>query len=108
MKNLFFVTQYFLSAMALLYRQINRIMKNKTVEITSEEMPFEPISIDEVATLTALKKSYLYQLVHRREIPVHTRARGRRLIFNKNEIIKWMTAIRRSTIEELADNIGYL
>jgi excisionase family DNA binding protein len=63
-----------------------------------------PITISEAATLTNLAVPTLYGLVHRRKIPSYRQ--GKRLYFLKSEILAWIKAGRRATIQEMLDDDG--
>lgn len=64
------------------------------------------IKIDQAATYTGYKKNYLYELVHRNEIPVVRRANGRGIRFSKKELTAWMNAGRPSIIKETIKSLN--
>ncbi len=66
-------------------------MSEKTAEV-------DALSIDRVVEVYGLKKSFLYSLVHRREIP-HYKV-GRLLFFSKKEIEAFILSNRVSTYDE--------
>ena len=62
----------------------------------------DALTVDEVAEYTGLKKSYIYKLVHLRQIPYYKNAGGGKTYFHKQEIKAWMLHQRMSTQDELA------
>lgn len=62
----------------------------------------DALTMDDVALYTGLKKSYIYKLVHLRQIPYYKNAGGGKTYFRKQEIEAWMLHQRVSTQEELA------
>jgi len=61
-----------------------------------------PICINEAASLTKLAVPTLYGLVHQRKIPSYRR--GKRLYFLKSELLAWIKAGRRQTVQEIKEN----
>lgn len=59
----------------------------------------EFLDITEASEFLKLKKSTLYQLVFKREIPFYKRTK--KLLFNKAELIVWVEKNRVLTIDEL-------
>ncbi len=65
------------------------------------------MTITEAATFLDLAVSTIYGKVCRMEIPVNKK--GKRLYFEKNELLKWVKNGRKKTSEELfKDADGYL
>lgn len=62
----------------------------------------DALTVDEVVIYTGLKKSYIYKLVHLRQIPYYKKAGGGKTYFRKQEIEEWMLHQRVSTQDELA------
>ncbi len=62
----------------------------------------DALTVDEVVIYTGLKKSYIYKLVHLRQIPYYKNAGGGKTYFRKQEIEEWMLHQRVSTQDELA------
>ena len=58
------------------------------------------ITVDEAAALLDVKKSYLYKLTFRRAIP-HYKPCGKKLYFDRDELVAWIKSNRVSTDEEL-------
>ncbi len=79
-------------------------MKNNNVEKNTQSEK-KLLTIDQVATLTNHKKSYIYKMVHLRLIPVHKSPRGRKLTFIESEIIEWSVARTLLTVDELAQTL---
>lgn len=67
-----------------------------------EEEP--PINISEVAIITDSAIPTVYGWVHRRKIPSYRQ--GKRLYFLKSEILAWIKAGRRATIQEMLNDDG--
>ena len=62
------------------------------------------LTIKQAAELLNLSVPTIYGYVHRTEIPVCKRAGTKRLIFSKQELIEWVKAGRKKTIQEIAEN----
>lgn len=56
-------------------------------------------TFDEAAIITGLRKSHLYQLTSRHEIP-HYKPNGKLLYFDRKELEEWMKRNRVQTKEE--------
>lgn len=52
------------------------------------------LTMDDVATLTGLKKSHIYKLVHYKRIPYYKSEGGKFTYFRKSEIEDWLLACR--------------
>lgn len=61
------------------------------------------LTIDDVADLTGLSKSHLYNLTCRNEIPYY-RPRGKQIYFDRAEVEAWMKQNRVNTREEAESN----
>lgn len=57
------------------------------------------LTLDDVCVLTGLKKSYLYQLTSRREIPYY-RPNGKLVYFDRKEVEAWQRRNRVNTRDE--------
>ena len=55
--------------------------------------------VDEVLVLTGLSKSSVYKLTSSRKIPHYKK--GKRLIFDRREILEWLKSNKVSTIDEI-------
>lgn len=79
--------------------KINTIL-DQLEEMRNEMYQSKPLLfIDEIVVLTGLSKSSIYKLTSARKIP-HFKS-GKRLIFDRREIMDWLTSNRISTIEEI-------
>lgn len=58
------------------------------------------IGLDEAAEYLGLKKSYLYLLTHRRQIPFY-KPNGKKVYFNKTELNEWILKSKIRTNEEV-------
>jgi excisionase family DNA binding protein len=63
------------------------------------------LTIDQVAALTNHKKSYIYKLVHLRQIPVHKSPLGRKLTFVESEIQEWSVARTLLTVDQIKQSL---
>ena len=87
--------------------RLDRI-ENRLSALHHESKNFEdhdddlPITIQEASELTKLAVPTIYGLVHKRKIPSYRR--GKRLYFLKSELLAWIKAGRRSTIQELRED----
>lgn len=54
------------------------------------------LTLDDVVLLTGLRKSHLYNLTHRKEIPYY-RPRGKQIYFDRTEVEAWMKQNRANT-----------
>jgi excisionase family DNA binding protein len=59
----------------------------------------KPMTVKEVSEFINLSVSTIYGLTHKRSIPYSKK--GKRLYFNKLEIIKWVNEGRRKTVDEI-------
>ncbi len=62
----------------------------------------EVLTLEEAAQYMGLKKSYLYKLTMRREIP-HYKPNGKMCYFKRAELVAWLTDNRVATAAELDD-----
>ncbi len=59
------------------------------------------LTLEQFSAYSGYKKSYIYQLIYHRKIPVHKPLYGRKVFFLKKEIDDWLLARRLATIDEL-------
>ena len=59
----------------------------------------EIFSVSEAAEFLGLKPAYIYQLTSKRQIPFCRP--GRKLYFQKSDLIDWVKKARQSTVEEI-------
>ena len=64
----------------------------------------EIMTIDEVAMLLGLSKATLYRFTHERKIPYYKTAGGRKLYFNRAEIVEWLQENKTETVEQYCNN----
>ncbi len=62
----------------------------------------EVLTLDEAAQYMGIKKSYLYKLTMRREIP-HYKPMGKMCYFKRTELEEWLTNNPVATAEVIAD-----
>lgn len=69
----------------------------------------EALSLDEVAQVFDLKKSFLYSMVHLKKIPCYKVGGGKLTFFKKSEVEDFLLGNRVGTIEEAeAEAAAYL
>lgn len=84
-----------------LYNRLGRIEK------MLEDNHFKNVvflNIDEAAEYIKMKKSSIYQLVFQRKIPYCKR--GKILLFNKAELVRWIEGRKMETFEDLAHKVN--
>lgn len=84
---------------------INKVYE-KLLEIESylnfKEVEF--LDIDQASSLLKVKKSYLYQLVHKKEVPYY-KPNGKKIYFNRVELNKWISESKINSVSEI-ENFG--
>lgn len=78
---------------------MNKKQFTTTVEIV--------LTLEELVKYTGYKKSYIYQLIHKRLIPAHKPPNGKKLFFAKNEIDEWLLCRKLETVTELKNNLKH-
>lgn len=84
-----------------LYNRLGRIEK------MLEDNHFKTVvflNIDEAAEFIKMKKSSIYQLVHKRKIPNCNT--GKNLLFNKADLARWIEKSKKDTLEDLAERMN--
>ncbi len=64
----------------------------------------EFINIVEASSYLRLKKSYIYNLVYKNKIPFY-KPTGKKLLFKKSELNKWIEESRIDTVEEYSKKL---
>ena len=73
-------------------------------ETVKESLP-EYFGIDDLCKVTGYKKNTVYQLVRQKKIPVYRAAHGgKKLMFKRDEVEKWMVNKRVEDLEEFIEN----
>ena len=62
----------------------------------------EVLTLEEAAAYMGIKKSYMYKLTMRREIP-HSKPCGKMCFFNRVELEQWLMTNPVATTAEIAD-----
>ena len=84
-----------------LYNRLGRI--EKLLEDTHfKEVVY--LDADQAAEFIKMKKSTIYQLVHKRKIP-HNKT-GKNLLFNKAELVRWIENSKKDSLENLAEKVN--
>lgn len=63
------------------------------------------ITLDALVHYTGYKKSYIYQLIHKRKIPVNKPPGGKKVFFVKEDIDRWLLSRKLLTVEEIKQTI---
>ncbi|MCF8260693.1 MAG: helix-turn-helix domain-containing protein [Melioribacteraceae bacterium] len=61
------------------------------------------IDIDQASLLLQLKKSYLYQLVHKNQLPYY-KPNGKKIYFNKAELNEWINNSKIHSVDEIEND----
>ena len=73
---------------------------NETVTV---DMGIEkPLTLEEAAEFLDMKKSTLYKMTHRREIP-YSKPHGKKIYFSKVELVRWMLGKPVKTRSQIDD-----
>lgn len=62
----------------------------------------ETLTLEDVCKYLNLSQSYVYKLTSARQIP-HFKPTGKRLYFDRSEIVKWLKSKRVLTLQEIED-----
>jgi excisionase family DNA binding protein len=79
-------------------REVLRDELHDNLPITAPPTPEKPLNIDEAAKMLELSKTTIYGLVHHQLIPNYKT--GKRLYFDRAELMEWVRSGRRKTIKE--------
>lgn len=79
-------------------QQLNKI-ESILSSIQTKETEF--MNIDEASSFLKLKKTTIYQMVFKREIPFYKSTK--KLLFKKSDLIEWVEKDRILTVSELED-----
>jgi len=60
----------------------------------------EFLTIEETSNFLKIKSSSLYNLVYKKQIP-HYKPNGKKLYFEKNELIEWVTSSKVKSIDQV-------
>lgn len=98
----------FFQAIELLMHDVTEIKVNMEAILSRDsssdtELPaqlsHEPIDIEDVCKLTRKKRSTLYKMCSRGDIPCYKH--GKKLYFFKDEVINWIRECKKPSFEEL-------
>jgi excisionase family DNA binding protein len=84
--------QQFSNQLARIEKLLTSIKQNDT----------EFMDIEEASKFLKLKKSTLYQMVFKREIPFYKRTK--KLLFKKSELVEWVDRNKILSTQEINDN----
>ena len=104
MENLVFTQLSVTEVRKMLREEVQAVIKDIQLPQAVEEIN-ELLSIQEVAKFINMAVPSVYGLVHFKKIP-HIK-RGKRLIFEKKQIIDWLQSGRQKTLQDIqaeADN----
>ena len=79
----------------------NQLNKIERLLISTQQKDVEYLDINEASQFLKLKKSSIYQMVFKRQIPFYKNTR--KLLFKKSELIEWIEKDRILTVEELQE-----
>ncbi|MBD0831816.1 helix-turn-helix domain-containing protein [Aestuariibaculum sediminum] len=80
----------------------NKLQASSKIPLNDSED--ELLTIEEAAKLIKLTKPTIYGLVHRKEIPFIKK--GKRLYFEKSELLDWIRSGRRSSKADLHSKVN--
>ena len=86
------------------YIELNRelLSENKiSSNAPTEEFP-EIMNIDQASAFLKMAKQSIYMMTSKRDIPFIKR--GKRVVFRKTELLKWLDGGRRQTREEIIND----
>ena len=84
----------YLNMEAEIIEQLNRIEKNSLLAAKNV------LTLEDVSIITKMRKSYLYKLTHKHEIPFY-RPNGKMIYFDKKEVEDWMKQNRVESISNI-------
>lgn len=82
----------------------NQLNKIERLLISVKQNETEFMDIDEASHFLKLKKSTVYQLVFRKEIPYYKSTK--KLLFKKNELVDWVESNKVRASYEILNHIG--
>ena len=82
----------------------NQLFKIEELIKSQNQNQIEFLDITEASGFLKLKKSTLYQLVFKREIPFYKNTK--KLLFKKSDLVNWVDKHRVLTIQELEQQIN--
>jgi len=89
--------------------KIESLLATMNTRVEKQGISFEPkseyLTVKQLSDLIHLKESTIYSLVHQHRIPV-SRQQGRRLIFSREEISKWVESGRQKTMDEIKQSVS--
>src|ERR1035437_1914332 len=102
MENLVF-TQLSVSEVRKMLNEEVRTALQDLIPTLKHDDSTELMTIQEVARLINMAVQSVYGMVHQRRIPFIKR--GKRLIFERKQIIDWLQAGRNKTLQEITQEI---
>ncbi len=91
-----------LGALSLRIENIERILKNNAKE--EKEIDDNLLTIQDASKLLKLSVATIYSKVCRNELPVSKK--GKRLYFQKSELLDWIKSGRNKTIAEIQKEVN--
>lgn len=77
----------------------NQLSKIELLLTSIKHNEVEFMDIEEASKFLKLKKSTIYQMVFKREIPFYKSTK--KLLFKKNELVEWVESSKVLTLKEL-------
>ena len=90
--------EYVMSVLDKIYKEISEL---KELSLRSQ---LEFIDIDEASKHLRLKKSYMYGLIHRNQIPFY-KPNGKKVYFKKCELNDWIEKSKVRALDEVEKSI---
>lgn len=86
---------------AAILREINEL---RALVVKQARAQKEIISVEECAEFLGLSISYIYRLTHEKRLPYY-RPNGKKIYFQKQELLNWLLSHRISPDSELAEHV---
>ena len=83
-----------MSILDKIYKEISELKE------LAQKSQLEFIDIDEASNHLRLKKSYIYGLIHKNQIPFY-KPNGKKVYFKKGELNDWIEKSKVKSIEEI-------
>lgn len=99
MENLVFTQLTIPEVRKMLREELQAVMKDCQIPQQSAINTNQLLTIQEVAKYINMAVPSVYGLVHHKKIP-HIK-RGKRLIFERTQIVEWLTLGRRKTVTDI-------
>lgn len=99
MENIVFTQLSVQEVRQMLREEVRTVFKEYQSHNNQDENEHNLMTIEQVASFINMAVSSVYGLIHRKQIP-HIK-RGKRLIFEKKQIVEWLQSGRQRTIHDI-------